>query len=183
MGDSISKLFSWKKETKVLMVGLDAAGKTTMFYKIGWSPAQYPITIGSGWGWSTEDNSYKNLNIFSWDIHGSMDRARPLWRHYYPGTKGVILFVDSNDRDRVGEVRDELQKLLLEDLLRDACLLVFANKQDLPSAMSTAELIDRLDLESIDRRKWHIQGSCARTGDGLHEGLEWMIEACKEQKS
>ena len=99
---------------------------------------------------------------------------RPLWRHYFQNTNGVIFVVDSNDRDRAGQAKDELQKMLAEDELRDACLLVFANKQDLPNAMSTAEVTDKLGLHSLRNRKWYIQATCATSGEGLFEGLDWL---------
>lgn len=82
--------------------------------------------------------------------------------------------VDSNDRDRVGEARDELQRMLNEDELQDAVLLVFANKQDLPQAMNVAEITDKLGLHSLRNRKWYIQSTCAPSGDGLYEGLDWL---------
>ncbi len=66
-----------------------------------------------------------------WDV-GGQDKIRPLWRHYFQNTQGIIFVVDSNDRDRIVEAREELQRMLNEDELRDAILLVFANKQDLP---------------------------------------------------
>ncbi len=73
-------------------------------------------------------------------------QIRPLWRHYFQNTQGLIFVVDSNDRDRIGEARDELHRMLNEDELRDAVLLVFANKQDLPNAMNAAEITDKLGL-------------------------------------
>ncbi len=82
--------------------------------------------------------------------------------------------VDSNDRDRVCEARDELHRMLNEDELRDAALLVFANKQDLPNAMNAAEITDKVGLHSIRQRFWYIQSTCATTGDGLYEGLDWL---------
>ena len=63
-----------------------------------------------------------------WDV-GGQDKIRPLWRHYFQNTQGLIFVVDSNDRERVGEARDELHRMLQEDELRDAVLLIFANKQ------------------------------------------------------
>ena len=78
--------------------------------------------------------------------------------------------VDSNDRERVGEAREELQRMLNEDELRDALLLVFANKQDLPNAMNAAEITDKLGLHSLRQRSWYIQATCATSGDGLYEG-------------
>lgn len=82
--------------------------------------------------------------------------------------------VDSNDRERVNEAAEELGKMLNEDELRDASLLVFANKQDLPNAMSVAEITDKLGLHSLRSRKWYIQSTCATSGDGLYEGLDWL---------
>lgn len=63
-----------------------------------------------------------------WDV-GGQDKIRPLWRHYFQNTQGLIFVVDSNDRERVGEAREELMRMLAEDELRDAVLLIFANKQ------------------------------------------------------
>jgi ADP-ribosylation factor protein 1 len=81
----------------------------------------------------------------------------------------LIFVVDSNDRERINEANEELQKMLNEDELRDAVLLVFCNKQDLPNAMSVAEVTDKLGLHSLRNRKWYIQSTCATSGDGLYE--------------
>ena len=82
--------------------------------------------------------------------------------------------MDSNDRDRVDQARDELQRMLNEDELKDAVVLAFANKQDLPNAMTAAEMTDKLGLAAMRDRQWYIQACCATTGDGLYEGLDWM---------
>ena len=82
--------------------------------------------------------------------------------------------VDSNDRDRVVEARDELRRMLNEDKLRDAVLLVFANKQDLPNAMNAAEITDKLGLYSLRQRHWYIQSTCATSGGGPYEGRDWL---------
>jgi ADP-ribosylation factor protein 1 len=105
---------------------------------------------------------------------GSLSQIRPLWRHYFQNTQGLIFVVDSNDRDRIGEARDEMQRMLNEDELRDAVLLVFANKQDLPHAMNAAEITDKLGLHSLRQRNWYIQSTCATSGEGLYEGLDWL---------
>ena len=128
-----------------------------------------------------------------WDV-GGQDKIRPLWRHYFQNTQGLIFVIDSNDRERVTEAQDELTKMvtimwiiiglnlilynflwqLQEDELRDAVLLVFANKQDLPNAMSAAELTDKLGLNQLRGRRWYIQATCATQGHGLYEGLDWL---------
>jgi ADP-ribosylation factor protein 1 len=83
--------------------------------------------------------------------------------------------VDSNDRERINEANEELQKMLNEDELRDAVLLVFCNKQDLPNAMSVAEVTDKLGLHSLRNRKWYIQSTCATSGDGLYEVCPFLV--------
>uniref|UniRef100_A0A3B3DAN2 ADP-ribosylation factor 5 n=1 Tax=Oryzias melastigma TaxID=30732 RepID=A0A3B3DAN2_ORYME len=63
---------------------------------------------------------------------------------------------------------------LLEDELKDAVLLVFANKQDLPNALSVSELADKLGLQALRNKTWHIEATCATQGTGLYEGLDWL---------
>ncbi|KAK4049852.1 hypothetical protein OIV83_003908 [Microbotryomycetes sp. JL201] len=176
MGLSVSKLFQGlfgKKEMRILMVGLDAAGKTTILYKLKLGEI---VTTIPTIGFNVETVEYKNISFTVWDV-GGQDKIRPLWRHYFQNTQGIIFVVDSNDRDRVVEAREELQRMLNEDELRDALLLVFANKQDLPNAMNAAEITDKLGLHSLRQRTWYIQSTCATSGDGLYEGLEWGAAA------
>ena len=127
-----------------------------------------------------ETVQYKNIAFTAWDV-GGPDKIRPLWRHYFQNTQGVIFVVDSNDRERLGEAAEELQKMLREDELRDAVVLVFANKQDLPNAMSVAEVTDRLGLNELRNRAWYIQAACATSGDGLYEGLDWLSHAVRNK--
>ncbi|KAK6074646.1 ADP-ribosylation factor [Seiridium cupressi] len=179
MGLSISKLFDklWgKKEMRILMVGLDAAGKTTILYKLKLGEI---VTTIPTIGFNVETVEYKNIQFTVWDV-GGQDKIRPLWRHYFQNTQGIIFVVDSNDRDRIVEAREELQRMLNEDELRDAILLVFANKQDLPNAMNAAEITDKLGLHSLRQRAWYIQSTCATSGDGLYEGLEWLATTLRK---
>jgi small GTP-binding protein len=124
-------------------------------------------------GFNVEAIEHKGLNLHVWDI-GGQERIRALCRHYYHNTQGLIFVVDSNDVTRVEEARNELHGLLEEDELRDAILLVYANKQDQPNAIKPQELANRLKLNSVTNRPWQVQGTCATTGDGLYEGLDWL---------
>ncbi|KAJ3200960.1 hypothetical protein HDU83_007253 [Entophlyctis luteolus] len=180
MGLTISKLLQglWgKKEMRILMVGLDAAGKTTILYKLKLGEI---VTTIPTIGFNVETVEYKNISFTVWDV-GGQDKIRPLWRHYFQNTQGIIFVIDSNDRDRIGEARDELQRMLNEDELREAILLVFANKQDLPNAMNAPEITDKLGLHSLRLRQWYIQAACATSGDGLYEGLEWLSTNLKNK--
>lgn len=120
-----------------------------------------------------ETVNYKNTNFTVWDV-GGQDKLRRLWRHYFQNTNGLIFVIDSSDRDRIDEAAAELKKLLFENELQNAVLLVFANKQDTPVAMTPSELIHRLFLHEISDRKWHIQGVCAIQGTGLYDGFDWL---------
>ncbi len=82
--------------------------------------------------------------------------------------------MDSNDKERVEDAREELHRMLNEPELSEAVLLVFANKQDLPKAMRPSEVAEKLGLVALRSRVWHIQGACATSGDGLYEGLDWL---------
>merc|ERR1739847_208506 len=148
MGLSISsllnKLFA-KRQMRILMVGLDAAGKTTILYKLKLGEI---VTTLPTIGFNVETVEYRNISFTVWDV-GGQDKIRPLWRHYYQNTQGLIYVVDSSDADRIDAARDEMHRMLTEDELRDAVLLVFANKQDLPNAMSAAEMTDKLGLHGL----------------------------------
>jgi len=149
-------------------------------------------------GFNVETVEYKNISFTVWDVGGqdkiryafhackrerelTRARKRPLWRHYYQNTQGLIFVVDSNDRDRIEAAREELHKMINEDELRDAVILVFANKQDLPNAMTAAEVTDKLGLHSLRSRNWYIQACRATTGDGLYEGLDWLSSTLKSR--
>ncbi|KAK4672608.1 Arf GTPase arf1 [Podospora pseudopauciseta] len=162
--DMLKQLFVFnKKEMRILMVGLDAAGKTTILYKLKLGEV---VTTIPTIGFNVETVEYANIQFTVWDV-GGQDKIRPLWRHYFQNTQGIIFVVDSNDRDRIPEAREELQRMLNEDELRDALLLVFANKQDLPNAMSVAEITDKLGLHSLRQRVWTIDWSMNITHGGF----------------
>ncbi|KAG7318942.1 hypothetical protein KOW79_017416 [Hemibagrus wyckioides] len=124
-------------------------------------------------GFNVETVKYKNISFTVWDV-GGQTVIRPLWRHYYQNTKGLIFVVDSSDHERIQEAALELQMMLEDDELRDAVVLVLANKQDLPNAMPVQEMTKKLSLHAMKGRDWYIQSTCARNGAGLYEGLDWL---------
>ena len=130
-------------------------------------------------GFNVEEVNYKNLSMTMWDV-GGQDKIRRLWSHYYENSDAIVYVVDSNDRDRLSEARDELHKMLDEDQLRNASLLVLCNKQDLPSAMSPSAVSEGLGLRAL-RRDWYIQACSAVSGDGIFEGLEWLSQTLKKK--
>lgn len=149
------------------MLGLDAAGKTSMClcsarlfvaqqtppppvssdplqtkaqpirnnYPHWYIPHNTPLNlcslIVSPVGFNVETVTYKNVKFNVWDV-GGQDKIRPLWRHYYTGTQGLVFVVDSQDRERIDEAKQELHRILADREMKECLLLVFANKQDLP---------------------------------------------------
>jgi small GTP-binding protein len=172
MGLSWSTLWTFfrSREVRIIMVGLDGAGKTTILGRLKLGETQTTIpTIG----FHVDTVEYKNLKLTMWDVGGQF-RLRTLWHHYFQNCDAIIYVVDSSDRARVAEAAQELHRALDHNDLRDATLMVFANKQDLPNAVSTAEMIDALSLRRLSGRKWYVQGCTATTGTGLWEGLDWL---------
>jgi len=167
-----------KQEMRIVMVGLDAAGKTTVLYKLKLGEV---VTTIPTIGFNVETVEYKNLRFTVWDI-GGQDKIRKLWRHYYLGTNGVIFVVDSSDRERIEDAREELFKLLGDDEMRDAVLLVLANKQDLPNAMSGTEISEKLGLHDLRSRQWFLQTACATSGDGIYNGLDLLARALSQSR-
>eukprot|EP01090_Pellita_catalonica_P018377 TRINITY_DN5913_c0_g1_i1.p1 TRINITY_DN5913_c0_g1~~TRINITY_DN5913_c0_g1_i1.p1 ORF type:complete len:183 (-),score=39.27 TRINITY_DN5913_c0_g1_i1:50-598(-) len=177
MGQILSNVMRMWGNTKarILLIGLDAAGKTAVIYKLQLGEnVQTVPTIG----FNVETVSYKKLDFTIFDV-GGQDRIRALWHHYYAGTNGIIFVVDSADTERLQEARDELHKTLKSDLLQNVPLLVLANKQDLERSRTPAQITQALGLSSIRDRKWHVQGSCAVSGDGLVEGMDFLSAAVR----
>ena len=113
---------------------------------------------------------------------GGQDKIRRLWCHYFQGTHALIYVIDSSDRDRIMDAKDELNKMLQETTMENAALLVLANKQDLPNAMTAAEIVEKLELQKLRHRKWFIQATVAPSGDGLYEGLDWLSQCLASRK-
>ncbi|TXG48692.1 hypothetical protein EZV62_024567 [Acer yangbiense] len=194
MGQAFRKLFDTffgNSEMRVVMLGLDAAGKTTILYKlhIGEVLSTVP-TIG----FNVEKVQYKNVMFTVWDV-GGQEKLRPLWRHYFNNTDGLIYVVDSLDRERIGRAKQEFQAIIKDPFMLNSVILVFANKQDMATgywqlpmfgfkgAMTPMEVCEGLGLFELKNRKWHIQGTCALRGDGLYEGLDWLASTIKEMRA
>ncbi|GLJ29109.1 hypothetical protein SUGI_0573910 [Cryptomeria japonica] len=172
MGIKSSKISHLTKGLRILMVGLDASGKSTILYnlKLGEVIRTIPTV-----GFNSETVKHKNVELVVCDV-GGQESMRPLWRHYIGDSKGLIYVVDSDDKERIAEARDLLHALLKEEALRDAALLVFANKNDFPNAMSVAETSEKLELHRLPRHHWHVESSCATSGEGLYKGLDWLCK-------
>lgn len=185
MGGLMSRMygFFWSKprEWRILMVGLDSAGKTTILFKLKLGEV---ITTVPTIGFNVETLEFRGALFTVWDV-GGQDRIRALWKHYYANTDGIVYVLDSADKERVELAAEELRLMLGESELTGVACLVYANKQDLPGALGTSEVAMRLGLRGERRRgqrQWHVQPSCAKSGEGLVEGLSWLWDAVKDKK-
>ena len=157
-------------EVRILMVGLDNAGKTTILYKL-----RLDETVGTvpTIGFNVETVKYKNIGFTVWDM-GGQDKIRNLWRVYLKGSAGIIFVLDSSDRERLTEAKYELGKLLEEPDLADVHVLVLANKQDVPGALTANDIKVGMGLHEITTHPWFIQMTVATKGEGLFQGLDWL---------
>jgi len=178
MGLLFAKIFSQPREQRILMLGLDAAGKTTVLNKLNLGEVLNTMpTIG----FNVETIKYKKMTMQIWDV-GGQHRIRPLWRHYYQNTDALIYVVDSSDRERLNEAAEELHHILSDDLMANVTILVLANKQDMTGALPVKDIVDGLKLNK-ERRQWYVQGCVANKGDGLYDGLDWMKSALDKKKA
>jgi ADP-ribosylation factor-like protein 1 len=174
MGNFFSSVLQklWgNKEVRILILGLDGAGKTTILYRLQIGEV---VTTIPTIGFNVETVSYKNIKFQVWDL-GGQTSIRPYWRCYYANTDAVIYVIDSQDRDRISTSKEELMQMLEEEELKDSALLVFANKQDMEGAMSVTEVSEFLGLTQLKMRTWTIFKCSAKTGEGLTEGLDWLV--------
>lgn len=160
-----------EKEIRLLMLGLDNAGKTTVIKKFSGEPVD---TISPTLGFNISTLEYEGYKLNIWDV-GGQKTIRTYWRNYYEATDGIVWVVDSSDRQRLDDCRVELGTVLKEERLAGATLLIFANKQDLPGALCATEIRDFLKLDKISRRHWCIIACSAYTGDGMLEGMQWLV--------
>ncbi|KAL0481754.1 ADP-ribosylation factor-like protein [Acrasis kona] len=173
----IKKIKEKEKEMRLLMLGLDNAGKTTIVKKFNGEDID---TISPTLGFNIKTLEYKNYKLNVWDI-GGQQTLRSYWRNYFEETDGLIWVVDSADVVRLNDCKRELDKLLQEEKLAGASLLILANKQDLKNALSKDEIAKILDLDVnnnklMTNRHWHLEKCSAVTGEGLVDGVDWIVE-------
>ena len=184
MGLYLSKLYdllsSWSatNPARVLLLGLDNAGKTCILYKIKLNETVTTIpTIGFNCETVTP---CKGVTFTVWDV-GGQDKIRRLWRYYYQNTHGLVFVVDSADKERMNEAAEELHAILNDDEMQSIPFVIIANKQDLPNALTCDEIVKKLNLNKF-KNKWYIQSSCAVTGEGIYEAMKAMSDLIKENR-
>eukprot|EP00929_Paragymnodinium_shiwhaense_P015479 TRINITY_DN123576_c0_g1_i1.p1 TRINITY_DN123576_c0_g1~~TRINITY_DN123576_c0_g1_i1.p1 ORF type:complete len:198 (-),score=40.81 TRINITY_DN123576_c0_g1_i1:171-764(-) len=174
-------LWDWlsqKEERRMVLLGIDNAGKTTtleqmktLFGQKGMPADRIPPTIGLNLGRIQIDSV---VAVF-WDLGGHAS-FRSVWHNYYAEVQGVMFVLDSADAARMDEARDTLVDILSHEAMRGVPVLCMANKQDLPDAMSAKEICRRLDSEQwLGNRPFHVHPCSALRGQGLEAGVRWLL--------
>lgn len=157
---------------RLLVLGLDNAGKTTIIKKFnGEDINQISPTLG----FNIKSLQYETFKLNIWDI-GGQKTIRSYWRNYFEQTDGVIWVVDSSDKMRLEDTKAELHSLLKQQKLMGATLLVFCNKQDIPGSLTPEQIRDFLQLQTVNTRHWGAIGCSARSGQGLLQGVDWVVK-------
>ncbi|KAK6590835.1 hypothetical protein RS030_121995 [Cryptosporidium xiaoi] len=168
---AIRKAKMKEREMRILVLGLDNAGKTTIVRNFA---GEDILLIQPTLGFNIKTLIHGKYRLNTWDI-GGQKTIRSYWRNYFESTDGIIWVVDSTNIDRIESCNEELQKLLSEERLSGASLLVFANKQDLPNALEPEKIAEALSLSEIKNRHWRIQPCCGLNGNGIDKGIDWIV--------
>lgn len=172
----LRKLKKSDAEPRILILGLDNAGKTSILRKLS---DEDPTTTQATQGFNIKSIDCEGFKLNMWDI-GGQKAIRAYWPNYFDEVDCLVYVVDAADKRRMEETAGELESLLQEEKLREAPILIFSNKCDLATAMDPADVTTALDLQSLRDRTWHIQKCSAKTGEGLNDGLEWAIKNLKK---
>lgn len=168
----LSKTWSmfYSKPKKIVIIGLDAAGKTSLLYRI-----QKPENIkkNSILYYRSLCTEYNEFQFFSYDVGGNEKQAL-LWSKYLQGKDGIVFMIDSYDIERLDEVKEQFQ-LMIKNLTHIP-LLVMANKQDMIGALKKEEIIELLDMNNIKDRKWNVVETSMANGKGIIESFDWLSE-------
>ncbi|KAG2260566.1 hypothetical protein Bca4012_097364 [Brassica carinata] len=185
MGTTLGKPFVGlfqETEPRIVLFGLPGTGKSLILHKL--KTGEILSTNMPTVGLEMESFKYKNTSICFVEMGGQLRYSMvPLWKHYCAEASGLVYVVDTKDRERMDEaksflymVMDEIQGKVPDNM----AVVVYANKHEVPGAMSASEISNELDLASLRQRNWqrnwHVQSSCAISGDGLHEGLDWLLK-------
>ncbi|KAK9456773.1 ADP-ribosylation factor family-domain-containing protein [Dipodascopsis uninucleata] len=170
------------KEIRLLMLGLDNAGKTTIVKKL---MGEDVMTVSPTLGFNICTVPWNGLQVNIWDV-GGQNSLRPFWRNYFEKTDALIWVVDASSLDRLDECKVELNKVIDEDRLTGATLLIFINKIDTIQDSSEQEKIafsvsKKLDIKNILNHNCKVLTCSAYTGLHLNEGMDWITADVKDR--
>lgn len=167
-----------KHKAKLIWLGLDRAGKTSLVRRV--MTGEFAGNTHRTMGLNVDKlvvESDQLLEFVSWDLGGQV-HFRTIWESYLAGSDAIIFVIDSADESRFPEAKKELWKYVIENKnLSDRIpILILANKQDLPEAKSTSDLISALGLNQTELHSYMILGVSALSGQGLVDAMNWLAE-------
>lgn len=172
----LRKLKRTDNEARILVLGLDNSGKTTILKKLSEEDVSHIMPTQ---GFNIKSLMQDGFKLNVWDI-GGQKSIRPYWRNYFDQTDALVYVIDSADSKRMEETTIELQQLLDEEKLQDIPVLIFANKQDLMNAVDVEDIKE--EIKMVNGRNWTIIPCSAKTAEGLQDGMEWLVEELNQQK-
>ena len=163
----------------ILILGVGSAGKTTILFRLKTGEVQgTQPTVG----FVAEVIKVEGKEYLFWDL-GGQDKMRPLWKHYFEGSSGVIFVVDAADPSTFQTAKEEIHDVAHAAQLRKVPIVVFANKQDMEDAASSQKISEVLDLPLLGKDRCAIFETSAITGQGLDEGMKWLANAINQTYS
>ncbi|NXA12455.1 ARL14 protein, partial [Sapayoa aenigma] len=166
------------KQTNILMLGLDFAGKSTLLCKFRYKDGFLTLpTIGFN---VDMIGTREGFTLTFWDV-GGQEKMRQFWSNFLEDADGLLYVVDSSDKRRLEESRREFELILKTESMRNIPVVVLANKQDLPGALNAEEVTRRFKMKKYcSDRNWYVQPCCAITGEGLAEALQRVTTFAKQ---
>ncbi|KAL3081066.1 hypothetical protein niasHS_000610 [Heterodera schachtii] len=173
--DWIRSLF-WKEEMELTLVGLQSSGKTTFVNVI--ASGQFTEDMIPTVGFNMRKITKGNVTIKLWDI-GGQPRFRSMWERYCRGVNAIVFMVDAADKSKLEPAKSELMQLLSKPQLEAIPVLVLGNKKDLPDALDEGQLIDAMNLESIQNREICCYSISCKEKSNIDITLQWLIQHSK----
>lgn len=162
---------------RILILGLDNSGKTTIIKKFN---GEDTSKISPTLGFQIQTFNFQGYKLCVWDI-GGQESIRTYWRNFFEKTDGIIWVVDSSDLMRLERCKNELHQLLKQEKLEGATLLICYNKSDLSGNLSLDEVSEFLELPKIKSRFWAILPTSGYTGEGLYQGIHWIVSRISQR--
>jgi len=179
----LSYLGLYNKKARILFLGLDNAGKTTLLHMLRddkiiiHEPTRHP---------QYEELVIGNVRFKTHDL-GGHQAARRLWKNYFAAVDGIVFLVDTTDHKRFVECKGELDKLLTTDELRKVPFLILGNKIDAKNAVSEQQLKQVLGLDTLTTGKkttkvgeniqpMEVYMCSVVKRAGFADGFKWMAE-------
>lgn len=172
-----------------LILGLDNAGKTTFLEQTktkfnknfkAINPGKITTTVGLNIG----KIDLEGIRLNFWDL-GGQEELQSLWDKYYAESHAIIYVVDSSDTERIEESKQAFDQMMSNSSIGNIPLLLLANKQDLENCMSVSSVKNAFkeNNHKIGRRDVKALGTSALRGDGLDEGIKWLVKCIKRNST